>query len=304
VTTAVQTAARINRQRRTERERLGVDGLIDGPVVAAHIQACIDAGWMRRDIAASSQVSVRAIRYILNGQPKVQRDNALRLLAVRPEHSPRVPAIGAIRRTQALARAGYPIDWTMRQVGCSHRYIYEILNGVNATIERTLAERFADVYRRHEATPGPSDPARIAARSKGWTGPDGWDPDTIDDPDALPDWTGHCGTDHGWWKHTINAIPVCARCQEAHDAWLAERRHLPAAERFRQLSLAKGAASNRGASLAADARDLMRVTGQDVEQTAHRLGVTKAHLYQELLRHPEPEPATEPEPAFDAELAA
>ena len=287
MTTAVRTAAQVNRRRRTIREQQGIDGLVDGPRVAAHLQACIDAGWMRRDIAATSHVSVRAIRYILNGQPTVQRDNALRLLAVRPENSPRVPAIGAIRRIQALARAGYSIDWTMRQVGCSHRYIFEILNGVNATIERSLADRLADLYRRHEATPGPSNPARIAARSKGWIGPDGWDADTIDDPDAHPDWTGACGTDRGWWMHNINDMPACRRCVEAHADWLAERKHLPGPERFRQLALAKGAASNRGAVLAADARELQRVSGLTTEQAAERLGVTKAHLYQELLRHPE-----------------
>ncbi len=187
MTTAVRAAARINRQRRAERERQGIDGLVHGPTVAAHLKACIDAGWTRLEIAATSTVSDRAIRYILGGQPTVQRDNALRLLAVRPEHSPRVPAIGSIRRIRALARAGYTIEWTGRRAGCSHRHIYEILNGTVELVDRGLAERLADLYRRHEGTPGPSNPARIAARSKGWHGPEAWDTDTIDDPDARPD---------------------------------------------------------------------------------------------------------------------
>lgn len=42
----------------------------------------------------------------------------------------------------------------------------------------------------------------------------------------------------------------------------------------------------RGELLAADARELFRY-GITTEQAAQRLGVTKAHLYQELLRHPE-----------------
>ena len=33
----------------------------------------------------------------------------------------------------------------------------------------------------------------------------------------------------------------------------------------------------------------MRVSGLTVEQVAERLGVTKAHLYQELGRHPQTE---------------
>jgi len=58
----------------------------------------------------------------------------------------------------------------------------------------------------------------------------------------------------------------------------------------------------KGALLAADARELFAY-GVPVEQAAERLGVTKAHLYQELLRHPEPD-QTPDEPAVDAELAA
>jgi len=42
----------------------------------------------------------------------------------------------------------------------------------------------------------------------------------------------------------------------------------------------------RGELLAADARELFTY-GIGVEQAAERLGVTKTHLYQELLRHPE-----------------
>ncbi|MFJ2961223.1 helix-turn-helix domain-containing protein [Streptomyces collinus] len=287
MTTAANLAQKINRQQRTRRRQQGVSGLVAGPLVAAHLQACIDAGWTRREIAAVTHVSERGIRYILGGQPTVQHDNAQRLLAVRPEHSPRVPPIGCIRRIRALSRAGYTVEWTGQQAGCSHRHIYEILNGTVELVDRSLAERFAEIYRRHEGTPGPSNPARIAAKSKGWHGPEAWDPDTIDDPDAAPEWTGACGSDRGWWMHTLNDIPVCPRCEAAHVAWLAERKDLPAKERWRQLALAKGAASSRGANLAADARELMRISGLNHEQAAERLGVTRQHLYQELTRHPE-----------------
>jgi hypothetical protein len=187
VTTAVDLAQKINRQKRTARTQQGVSGLVHGPLVAAHLQACIDAGWTRREIAAATHVSERGIRYILNGQRTVQHHNAKRLFAVRPEHSPRVPPIGTIRRIRALSRAGYTVEWTGQQVGCSHRHIYEILNGSVELVDRGLAERFAELYRRHEGTRGPSNPARIAAKSKNWHGPEAWDVDTIDDPGAQPD---------------------------------------------------------------------------------------------------------------------
>lgn len=288
MTTSTQrTAERILRQRKALRKLEGVDGLVDGTRVAAHIQACIDAGWTRLGIAEASLVSDRAIRYILAGQPTVQRDNALRLLAIKPEDSPRVPPIGTVRRIKALARIGYTIQWTATQAECSNRHIYEILNGTVEAVDRPLAERFAEIYSRHEATPGPSNPARIAATSKNWTGPDGWDSDSIDDPDAHPDWTGFCGSDRGWWTHRLEHIPVCEPCQAAHDQWLQDRKHLSHSERYQALGRARAEASNRGAAIAEDARELMRF-GADYEAAAQRIGVTRQHLQQELLRHPEP----------------
>ena len=287
MSTATQRVAdRILRQRKAERKREGIEGLIDGCFVAKHIQACIKAGWTRLGVAEASHVSDRAIRYILNGQRKVQRDNALRILAVRPEDSPCVPPIGTIRRIKALARAGYTIRWTANQAGCSNRHIYEILNGTVTAVDRQLADRFAEVYARHEATPGPSNPARMAAASKDWTGPDGWDPDSIDDPDAHPDWTGHCGTDRGWWTHRIERIPVCPPCQAAHDAWLERIRPLSPAERYKAMGHARAEASNRGAAIAEDGRELLRL-GATYDSAAQRLGVTRQHLQQELCRHPQ-----------------
>lgn len=273
-------------QRKAERKHQGIQGLMDGHTVAAHIRACLDAGWTQLGIAAQAEVSDRAIRYILAGQPNVQRDNAIRILAIKPEDSPQVPTIGTVRRIKALARAGYTIRWTAKQVGCSNRHIYEILNGTVEAVDRGLARRFAKLYARHEGTPGPSNPARIAATSKNWIGPEGWDTDTIDDPHAHPDWTGYCGTDRGWWTHRLEQIPTCEPCQAAHEQWLLERKHLSAADRYKALGQARGEASNRGAAIAEDARELMRL-GADYDTAARRIGVTRQHLQQELCRHPD-----------------
>lgn len=186
MTAAPSSLRNLDHKRGRLRRHRGIAGLVDGPTVAAHIQACLDAGWTRTGIASTSHVSVRAIRYILNGQPTVQHDNASRLLAVRPECSPNVPSIGSIRRIRALSRAGYTIEWTAQRAGCSHRHIYEILNGTVGFVDRALAARIAEIYRRHEATPGPSNPARVLAKNKDWPGPEAWDVDTIDDPRAEP----------------------------------------------------------------------------------------------------------------------
>jgi plasmid maintenance system antidote protein VapI len=187
VTTTDTRIRNLDHKRGRLRRQRGIAGLIDGHTVAAHLKTCIESGWTRLEIATHTGISDRAIRYILAGQPTVQRDNALRLLAVKPRRNHRSGTVGIIRRTRALARAGYPIAWTATQTGCSNRYIYEILNGAVNEISRDLADRFADLYRRHEATPGPSEKARIAAAAKGWPGPEAWDVDTIDDPDTEPD---------------------------------------------------------------------------------------------------------------------
>lgn len=181
---AVNSAQRIGRKRLRQQ---GIPGLTAGPIVAAHLNDCLAAGWMRLEIARDSCVSDRAIRYILGGQKTVQAHNAARLLAIRPEASPRVNPVGTIRRIKALARAGYPIDWTAEQIDCSHRHVYEILNGTVTFVDRALAGRLTVLYRRIEATPGPSNIARLAAAARDWTGPEGWDDDTIDDPKAEPD---------------------------------------------------------------------------------------------------------------------
>ena len=55
----------------------------------------------------------------------------------------------------------------------------------------------------------------------------------------------------------------------------------------------------RGELLAADARELFTY-GVTVEQAAIRLGVTKQHLQQELVRHPAPEPASQDDTALAA----
>lgn len=280
-------AERRNYQRKAQRRRQGLHGFVDGQAVATHIQTCLNAGWTRLGIAAAAQVSDRAIRYILAGQLRVQRDNALRLLAVKPEGSPCVPPLGTIRRVKALARAGYTIQWTADQADCSNRHIYEILNGTVEAVDRALAERFADIYRRHEGTPGPSNPARMAAASKDWTGPDGWDSDTIDDPDASPDWTGFCGTDRGWWTHRLQQIAMCSRCEDAHTEWLQAHKHLSQGDRWKAMGAARAAASNRRAAIAEDAHELMRTSGLDRATAAARLGVSKAYIDHAFRDHPE-----------------
>jgi hypothetical protein len=251
-------------------------------------------------LAAATGVWFSNLVTIYNGQrTKIRHETEAKILAVQPpakgDGGQYIDVTGSMRRLQALSCIGHSYATLAAAADTASNRIMFIANGRQPTIRRDLAGRIKAMYPRLTTTQAPENKfttrTRNVARAKGWNGPAAWDDDTIDDPNAYPEWTGFCGTDHGWWMHNVNGIPACARCNEAHAAWLAERKHLPAAERFRQLALAKGAASNRGASLAHDARELMRVSGLDYEQAAERLGVTRQHLQQELIRHPAPEKA-------------
>ncbi|MBD9721912.1 helix-turn-helix transcriptional regulator [Streptomyces caniscabiei] len=232
---------------------------------------------------------------------QIRTENAEALLAYWPnldhyEDRAVIDATGTRRRMQALAVAGWPSNAIHRHIRVGNPQTIEKLRArtkVTALLARTTRDFYDAVSAKtaedYGVEPWVAGRTRTWAAKRQWAGPEAWDPDTIDDPDAHPDWTGRCGTDHGWWTHTIDGIPACQRCTAAHQAWLAERRDLPAAERFRQLAHAKGAASNRGANLAHDARELMRISGLTYEQVAERLGVTRNHIQQELLRHSETE---------------
>ncbi|MCX4232091.1 hypothetical protein [Streptomyces ortus] len=271
--------------------------------VAAHLRTLLDAGmgWVRIGRAAHS--SSCTIARILNGQQLIRRTAAERLLAVkyRPAPGRTVNATGTRRRIQALIAIGHTVEGVAAESGVDHSVIHDVLGGA-ANVRGMTCDRIAAAYdwlSGHPPTdirPSAATTSRNRAARQGWAPPIAWDDDRIDDPTAHPDWTGCCGTDRGWWTHNLNDIPVCPRCVSAHRAWLDERSDLPKTERFRQLAQARAAASSRGAALAHDARELMRVSGLDIEQTAERLGVTRNYVQQEMLRHPEPDTGLSPRP--------
>jgi hypothetical protein len=182
-----RAADRLDRKQAELRRLRGISGHIPGPVVAAHLRYILDSGRTRLDIAAESGVSDRAIRYILGGQPKVQRPKALALLAVQPlDEAARLDATGTRRRVQALAAVGWPIAWTAEQAGHGAAYLFAILAGKVPTVTSTTARRIAALCRSHGTRPGPSEYTRAVARRNGWHSIAAWD-DNIDNPSATPE---------------------------------------------------------------------------------------------------------------------
>lgn len=261
--------------------------------VAAHLRKLLEAGMGWARITRAAKASSCTVARILNGQELVRRSVAERLLAVqyRPAPGRYVEATGTRRRIQALIAIGHPIAGIAAEVGADQSVITDILNNQDR-IRGITADRIAAGYdwlaRRPPVTS--RETAASACRNRalrnGWAPPAAWDDDTIDDPNAIPEWTGFCGSDRGWWTHRLEHIPVCEPCQAAHDQWVQDRKHLNNSDRYRELGRARAEASNRGAAIAEDARELLRL-GADYETAAARIGITRNHLQQELLRNPE-----------------
>ncbi|MFJ1964866.1 hypothetical protein [Streptomyces massasporeus] len=132
-----------------------------------------------------------------------------------------VPAAGTIRRAQALAVAGWPLARTAREAGLSPYRMDQVLTATAVPVE--TARAMAAVYARYSsASPGLCGVSHIHARAArdraaaaGWAPPAAWDDDTIDDPDAIPQWTGHCGTVRGADIHARRDLPLCPPCEAA-----------------------------------------------------------------------------------------
>lgn len=226
-----------------------------------------------------------------NPRKRISRTLANQILAIRPGNASAanrsVSAIGSTRRVRALVALGHPLLVVAKSAGMELSTASYLLNGRADTIHYELAQRVSKAYRALCGKQGNLTRSLRRAEREGWAPPAAWDDEVIDDPAAAPEWTGCCGTDRGWWMHTLQRIPMCARCDAAHEAWKAEHRGLEKGVFQAALMKSRASASSRGSDIAEDGRELIRL-GHSYDTAAARLGVTRQHLQQELLRHPAP----------------
>ena len=279
--------------------------LIDAEPARRHVRNLMTAGVSVVRIGEHANVGFAVVSGLLYargpGRPasvKIRHVNAQRILAVRADQvaTGYVNPTGSHRRLQALMANGWPQLRLGPHLGLHPVYVNAVLK--QPSIYGTTAANISAAYdrlwnqdpRQHGVCTGTWKKVRNLARTNGWAPPGAWDDDTIDDPAARPEWTGHCGTDHGWWIHRRQDLPMCQACEHAHQQWLDDHSGLHPQERNKELFRARAAAGRREADLAADARELFQ-HGADVEQAAARLGVTRPHLHQILKRHPDLEAA-------------
>lgn len=91
-----------------------------------------------------------------------------------------VPALGAMRRIQALRAIGYTVKQLSEATGLSEVYLSQLSLGVRSTrLSREIDQRIREVYRTLCVQPlhksYSAKRARLAAQKHGWYPPMAWD---------------------------------------------------------------------------------------------------------------------------------
>lgn len=167
---------------------------------------------------------------------RAHRSTYNKLMACHPEPAPRTRAQGSkvpttvpFRMLRALRADGYTLETiatfvSSTEQGCTVQNLSQILRDNRPLMYASTARRITDAYNKYGGTdPGALQTPLSTKRARTWAAKSGcapshcWDEDTIRDPQAIPEWTGHCGTNHGYQLHyKYPDIPACPPCLQAH----------------------------------------------------------------------------------------
>lgn len=226
------------------REVLGLPDLTSAEETERAIRkvksSCYRHGMSTVQLAEAAYVSTTTIKDILTGSRTPDRPlkhlyretyDAIMAMEIRPpDGRARVPVVGAQRRLQALTAAGFTLKTLAEFMGYqNYQRVYQLQHRPGKIYWDTY-RLVVEVYDKHHDE-NPSDYgitsasqkyALSAAKRNGWAPPWCWDEDTIDDPDAFPEWTGACGTAEGYRIHIRETffgdgdpLPPCDPCKAA-----------------------------------------------------------------------------------------
>ncbi|MFF1297969.1 MULTISPECIES: hypothetical protein [unclassified Streptomyces] len=215
---------------------------VDAEPVRVHIRHLQSCGMGQRAIAAAANVNRKPLQYILNGRPqrgtgpqtKLRPALAAAILAVEPtldnlSGAVSISAVGTVRRLQALVAAGWSQERQAIELDMTSTNFSRLINATTVTVRSARRGRahYDQLWNVDPVSHGsrPQDVARTKARAAlaGWAPVGAWDEESIDDPSAHPDWTGHCGTVRGAAVHEDHGIPLCPPCQAAVERRLQRR---------------------------------------------------------------------------------
>lgn len=168
---------------------------------------------------------------------KIHRDTYNKLIKLRPQRpdtnyfesrgkvgsGPYVNSTGTVRRMQALRADGFPGWFIGERLGVTYEAVSQLARSARPRVLETtradVAELYADLAGKRPEDFGITQHTigrcTTLARRQGFVPRSCWDPATIDDPAAEPEWTGYCGTPLGRMVHARDGIPFCPRCKEA-----------------------------------------------------------------------------------------
>lgn len=160
--------------------------------VRQHIKALQAQGMSYQAIADRAGVHKTSVYEIATGQNRCFKITGEAILGVKlrlPPHAV-VPGIGAVRRLQALACAGFGARMIAKMLGESATMVGRWRCGFRVGIQYRHHRQVDDLYQRlingaePRLTPGMRATATKAI-SRGWQPVEAWDDQTIDDPDAT-----------------------------------------------------------------------------------------------------------------------
>lgn len=233
-----------NRREENHRTRQQTYGrwqpYVDAEPVREHVRAlgAYGIGWKR--VAKLAGVQGTVVSKLLYGDRRrgmgpskgLRPENAEKILAVRavPENlgsAVGVEGAGTRRRLQALVAGGWPQAQLASRLGMGGSNFGTLIHAegveVLAATARSVTALYEQLWRADPAENGvtlqAASRARTQARANGWASVGAWDDDTIDDPEAFPDWTGMCGTPQGYDAHYAHRLlPACQPCRDAKKA--------------------------------------------------------------------------------------
>jgi DNA-binding XRE family transcriptional regulator len=143
--------------------------------------------------------------------------------------SARVPLLGTQRRARALRADGFTYTWLSVELDHlkNSPWLQRILTGQKEPgqpVHFLIAKTARDIEALYEKLLG-VDPLDVGisqygktysvkrSAQLGYAPSKCWDGDTIDDPEAIPEWTGMCGTPNGALIHEREDIPMCEPCR-------------------------------------------------------------------------------------------
>lgn len=170
------------------------DRYVDAKGVRNQLLVLLGAGVSMQQIAVATGISRQGLTRILQGETvRALRTSAQKIFAVPADPlraggpDTKVPAVGAVRRLQALGAIGHTMVSLAARLGVDRVNLDRYISGQWRRMPRQFHAEICTLYDELWNQPTTNLRARSMAEKKGWAPPLAWDDDTIDDPSAVPE---------------------------------------------------------------------------------------------------------------------